>query len=197
MKTLLAVAMSLFFMTGLGVATPAAAEVVNKFRADGLTADATFHDQLGCAQGGVVLHKHADGSKYWFNVYLSRLGASYFSGSGYIPATAVSGSVHSGVQIKFNSADLDPGTFITSRGNPLHVDVKIIPDGVRTEKQIGVTIRSDPYYTFHVNGISQNTTARLTGSLNEYFLPDVYNGHGYIGENKGVTVQIEKNNPDN
>lgn len=175
-----------------GLAGDAAAEVF-KFKSEGLRVEGYVRNSAGDT-GTISLFKNEYGG-YWTQVVLTRRspGDSTF-GSGQLPESAVT-VTSKGVQIQFDSRDLPEGSFSTYRNMPLSVSIQVSPNGLRTERNTGNSMVRNPWLQLHINGITEVESAYLFGSINDLSFPEEYAGQGSLGTSKGVTIQVENNNP--
>lgn len=190
MKKLMMAMMGVVLLAGL--AGEATAEVF-KFKSEGLRVEGYMLNSTGDT-GSISLFRNEYGG-YWAQVVLNRRspGDSTF-GSGKLPESAVT-VTSKGVQIEFDSRTLPEGSFSTYRDVPLSVFIQVSPNGLRTERNIGNSMVRNPWLQLHINGITEVESAYLFGSINDLSFPEEYAGQGSLGTAKGITVQVENNNP--
>lgn len=195
MKKLVMAMMGVVLLTGL--AGEATAEVF-KFKSEGLRVEGSLLNPTTGDIGTVSLFRNEYGG-YWAHVVLNRKNPDGYTfdtiyGNGRLPESAVT-VMSKGVQIQFDSNDLPAGSFSTYKNLPMWVSVQVAPDGLKIERHVGNSMTRLPWLQLHTNGITEVESARLFGTINTQLFPEDVAGQGSLGTSKGVTVQVENNNP--
>ncbi len=184
---------TLIFFVSLSISH--ASQVVETFKAEGATANVDWRDPVTEFSGQVSMIRMAFRDSYSFHfhvsqgLYPSTLPLLLASGGGYIPASAVSGNLSSGLRVQFDSSTLPDGDFSTKYNMPVVIDIKMSKRGDTYEKFTGSRITKNWRMTTRTHGMTESATAIIEGEIAGY--PVSGDFYGQIGTNKNMTVQIK------